>query len=387
MGSFHSIQNCKTPLRLGFIGGGLNSAVGYVHYASSHLDGLFCLEAGAFSRDTEINMQTASRYGVDPQRTYCCWQELIASEKDNLDAVVVLTPTPTHSEIVLQLLNADIAVISEKSLASSVNECTVIDQLIKKKSGFLAVTYNYSGYPMFRELVARCHAGELGKIHQIQIEMPQEGFLRLHGNNQRPEPQSWRCIDHGIPTISLDLAVHLHHLIDLVSGGAKPLSVSAVENHTGLVKKVIDNVNALVIYENDLVANFWYSKTALGIRNGLRLRVYGSHGSAEWLQSEPERLTLANSKGGIYVMDPGASGLLEACLPRYQRFKPGHPSGFIEAFANLYTDIATAINNRKSAVNVDTSQVMGATHALEGLCLLEALHESARSNRWVNLNM
>ncbi|MCS5693736.1 Gfo/Idh/MocA family oxidoreductase [Cyanobium sp. FGCU-6] len=146
------------PLRIGFIGGGLNSAVGYTHYTSSHLDGLFRLEAGCFSRDAAINHATAELYAVHPSRTYATWRKMVEAEGGRLDAVVVLTPTPSHAEIVSALLEVGFLVICEKALATSVAECTAIEGSLAEHQGFLAVTYNYSGYPMFRELVARCRA-------------------------------------------------------------------------------------------------------------------------------------------------------------------------------------------------------------------------------------
>lgn len=371
------------PIRIGFIGGGINSAVGYVHYASSQLDGLFRLEAGSFSRNKEVNKKTAEQYGINSDRLYDNWKDLIESEYSRLDAVVVLTPIPTHWEIISELLVAGFPVISEKALVLSVNECLTLRKHLKDTEGFLAVTYNYSGYPMFRELVARYKAGELGELHQIQAEMPQEGFLRRKQDNQGPTPQAWRCVDYELPTVSLDLGAHLHHLVDVVSGGLKPLKVTAFQSHSGLVRNVVDNVNALVQYENGLLVNMWYGKSALGLRNGLRLRVFGSKGSGEWLQSEPEKLILARADGSVSMLDPGSPGLLEASKSRYQRFKPGHPSGFIEAFANLYADIAAAFWQRRETNAVHIGSVRGLDHSLEGLSLLEAIHESACSGCWI----
>jgi predicted dehydrogenase len=373
------------PLKIGFIGGGLNSAVGYTHYASSNLDGLFRLEAGCFSRDQEINKATGRRYAVEHTRTYTNWRELLAKETARLDAIAVLTPTPSHVEIVAELLAAGYPVICEKALATSAAECAAIQKQVEARNGFLAVTYNYSGYAMFRELVARCQAGELGRLQQMQVEMPQEGFLRRKDDSQVTKPQSWRCVDYRVATVSLDLGVHLHHLVDVVSGGLKPLRVAAVQNHFGLVADVVDNVNALAVYQQGMLVNAWYGKTALGCRNGLRLRVFGSKGSAEWLQSQPESLTLAGCDGSIRMLDPGSPDLLEASQSRYQRFKPGHPSGFIEAFANLYADIAAALWQRRGLGDGASGPVRGAEHALDGLRMLEALHEAATTGSWTDL--
>ena len=334
------------PIKIGFIGGGLDSAIGYTHYSASHLDGHFQLEAGCFSRNSDLNYATGNRYSVDHSRTYATWQELVERERERLDAVVVLTPTPSHAEIVKALLKAGLPVICEKALATSSIECAEIDRYVEKQQGFLAMTYNYSGYPMFRELAALCRSGKLGRLHQIQIEMPQESFIRRE-DEQWPKPQKWRCIDYKVPTISLDLGVHLHHLVDIISGGLMPIRVAATQGHAGYVTNVVDNINALSLHQESLVVNAWYGKTSLGLRNGLKLRVFGSEGSGEWLQNEPEKLVVANSNGAISVLDPGSPKLLEANKDRYQRFKPGHPCGFIEAFENLYSDIASALLIRK----------------------------------------
>jgi predicted dehydrogenase len=113
--------------------------------------------------------------------------------------------------------------------------------------------------------------------------------------------------------------------------------------------------------------------------------VYGSKGSAEWLQSQPESLTLAGADGTIRILDPGSPSLMEASLPRYQRFKPGHPSGFIEAFANLYADIAAALWQRRGLGDGASGPVRGAEHALDGLRMLEALHQAATTGSWTDL--
>lgn len=198
----------QEPLRLGFIGGGTNSAVGYTHYSSSHLDGRLRLEAGCFSRNAVVNADSAARYHINEQRVYSSWQQLAEKEKGRLDAIVILTPTPTHKDIILGLLDSGYPVISEKALATSSKECIEIKDLLEKKRGFLGVTYNYSGYPMFRELAARCRAGYFGDLRHIQIEMPQESFIRRQANQHFPQPQQWRCLDYSVPTISLDLTIN-----------------------------------------------------------------------------------------------------------------------------------------------------------------------------------
>ena len=203
----------KEPYQIAFIGGGINSAIGEVHKAASQMDGHFELVAGAFSTHFKTNVETATVWGVSPERTYGSYCDLFQSEKGKLDAVVVLAPTDLHKDIVIGALRAGFPVICEKSLATSVAEGEAIAKVVAETKGFFCTTYNYTGYPMIRELKQFIADGKLGKIQQVQVEMPQEGFMRLGSNNEPPKPQSWRLKDTVIPKISLDLGSHLHNMI------------------------------------------------------------------------------------------------------------------------------------------------------------------------------
>jgi predicted dehydrogenase len=374
--TFESIE----PLRIAFIGGALNSAVGYTHFNASRLDGHFRVEAGCFSRNTNHNELTAQTYGVSADRIYNNWQQLFDEEKSNLDAIVILTPTPSHAEIAVAALEAGYPVICEKALGRSSEECRLIDAAVSKNKGYLAVTYNYSGYPMVRELQTMISEGRFGKIQQIHIEMPQEGFLRLGAN-----PQDWRRSDALVPTVSLDLGVHIHHLVDFLTGGNKPQRVVGDQSSYGQFEDLIDNVYCLAQYQDELRVQAWWGKTALGQRNGLRIRVFGSIASAEWYQMQPEDLRWADNDGHYYVLDRGSSEAKTAQEPRYNRFKAGHPSGFIEAFANLYADIADDLRSYKKDKTRSNRYVDGTKVAQEGISFLEKVSESALIGKWINI--
>ena len=371
------------PLRLGFIGGGINSAVGDTHFIAAQMDGLFKVETGCFSQDAEINRQTSFRRHIDSSRLYSSWQELLNKETDSLDAVVVLTPTPDHTPVVLAALEIGLPVICEKALAASSEEVQRIEQSISANAGSLFVTYNYSGYPMLRELREKIQKGFIGRIEQIHIEMPQEGFARLDQNGLPIIPQQWRLKDGVIPTISLDLGVHVHHIIYFLTG-AHPLELVASQTSLGQYRQVIDNITALIHYSNDIECSMWFSKAALGHRNGLRVRVYGESGAAEWYQMDPERLLLHDNCGRTTNLDRASMDVQLAQLPRYNRFKAGHPAGFTEAFANIYADIAASLRGETSTQYAD---VFSVHHAREGLEVLEAMATSAREKRWVSVGL
>lgn len=372
----------KNPYNIAFIGGGINSAIGEVHKAASQMDGCFKLVAGAFSTHDDVNVATADAWGVAPERTYGDYKQLLVAEKGKLDAVVVLAPTDAHEEIVIAALKAGFPVICEKSLATSVAEGERIAAAVAETKGFFCTTYNYTGYPMVRELKQLVEDGKLGAIQQVQVEMPQEGFMRLGANDEPPKPQAWRLVDTVIPKISLDLGSHLHNMVYFLTG-ERPTRIVADQATFGLFS-VVDNVGALVQYTNNVRAQIWFSKTALGNRNGLRIRVYGSKGSAEWFQLEPETMKTCDLHGNVFLRDR-TGNVKVANQPRYNRFKAGHPAGFIEAFANYYRDIADCLGQYFKTGSFACKYVCDIKTSLEGLAMMEAAAISAKSQKWENI--
>ncbi|MEJ6473084.1 Gfo/Idh/MocA family oxidoreductase [Pseudoalteromonas piscicida] len=369
------------PLQLAFIGGGSNSAVGYVHFSAAHLDNKFQVVAGAFSRDSAVNHSTATQWNISAERTYDCWKKMIKAEQDNVDAFVILTPTPHHTEVLKALLKQDLPIICEKSLTCGLAETKDIESYYDPSKHFLAVTFNYSGYAMVRELKHIIANKTLGEIQKIHLEMPQEGFKRPPDIAGKPsQPQSWRLKDYDVPTICLDLGVHLHHLSSYLLEIEPESTCAQFANHSDF-RGLVDDVNMLLKYPNGITGSMWMSKTAIGHRNGLSVRVYGTKGSARWFQLNPDELELNYNDGRREVLDR-AGQCQYANQFRYNRMKPGHPTGFVEAFANLYTDIAGALQYHLNKQSSSSEYVFGFEQAKHGLALFEAAKRSAESGTW-----
>lgn len=373
----------KDPLKLAFIGGALDSAIGYTHYIASQMDHLFSLQAGCFSRNKNVNRKTALTWGVDDSHLYDNWEELLSNEINNVDAVVILTPTPNHYEMIMKALDLGYAVISEKALAMTHQEGLKISNKIEEKKAFFSVTHNYTGYPMLRELQAMIKDDKLGKITHIHIEMPQESFAKLDTNGNKPQPQNWRLKDETIPGVSLDLGAHLQHMIYFLTG-ENPVSLVADQSSFGHFKDIIDDVTWLAKYQSGMKTQMWYGKSSLGHRNGLRVRVYGTQGSAEWFQMQPEELLYHTVKGDRMIIDR-ASNVTVSNQLRYNRFKSGHPAGFIEAFGNLYVDIAEKLQQYKIDHNHHLNWTYDAQQATIGLEVFEAIQRSSDKSIWVTL--
>jgi predicted dehydrogenase len=360
--------------KLCFIGGGIGSIAGNPHYIAARMDNRFELLGGVFSSRDEISEKTADLRDAeafsDPETML---------DKLNPDAVVVLTPTPMHYDNISMLLRRNLPVICEKPLVSSVDEA---EKLKKAAAGkFLVVTNNYSGYPMLRELKARIERGDLGDIINIRLQMPQETFMRPPKNIKYPQP--WRLKDGVIPMICLDLGVHLHHLMFFLTS-KKPKKVMAEFNSFSKYN-VIDDVNIWLEFEDSSKASMWMSKAALGHRNGMAVEVFGTKCSASWVQMNPEILNLSYFDGRKTIIDRGCECLI-ANQPRYARMTSGHPAGFIEAFANLYYDIADSLDSYFLTGSSQNPYVFGLEHALEGLNIFQTAGKAHNAPNWFNLD-
>lgn len=370
----------QPALNVAFIGGGENSAVGYVHFAACQMDNKFNVVAGCFSRDHEHNTSTAENWGIEPERVYSDWQTLIECEQNKIDAVVVLTPTPDHLQTLLALSERNIPTICEKALVAGPTEARELLDAVPSNN-FLSVTFNYSGYAMVRELKNLVQSGKLGTIQKIHLEMPQEGFRRppdIAGKTAKP--QAWRLQDGEVPTICLDLGVHLHHLSTFLLELEPESTIAEFSNHS-LYPNLVDDVHMLLKYPNDIKGSMWMSKTAIGHRNGLKIRIYGDQGSAFWYQLNPDELELNYSDGRREILDR-AGQCQYAHQFRYNRMKPGHPTGFVEAFANLYADIAENLTAFKAGKTPTSPYSFGLQHAADGLNLFKAAVESNKSGTW-----
>jgi predicted dehydrogenase len=371
-------------IKLACLGGALNSAVGSAHMAALRLTNRFELSAGCFSRQQDVNSSSGAAYGLGSTQIFSDLDTMLAH--GDYDAAVILTPTNAHFEQVKKCIIAGVPVICEKSLASNSIEAAVLARLSNERRGYLSVIYNYTGFPMLRELRALIRAGKLGSIGQVQIEMPQDGFLRRDPNGNIISPQDWRLSDCDIPMVSLDLGIHLHIIIYFLTGKS-PLQTIGNYATNGHFKEITDSVSCMIEYTDGMQCDMWFTKAALGNRNGLKIRVFGEFGSAEWMQMEPEILRVADDRGDIRILDRASANSTECNRPRYARFKPGHPSGFIEAFANYYDDLHDSLLQFLENKEVTPCEfVFGAVEAREGLALFEAVHKSVSSRNWVNID-
>lgn len=323
-------------LRIAIVGGGSNSAIGNVHRLAMRMLGGVVLVGGMFSRNELINSDSHDWWEGTNSGPYSNMGEMY-SRSTEFDAVIVLSPPESHYEAILNFIMLGKKVVTDKPITASLQEARKIFELSRNMERQVLTTYNYSGYPMVRELRERISQGDFGEILSVNISMYQEGFIRQTPKGEVSPPQSWRLKDELIPTVSLDLGTHVLHLLKVIIGTEIANGYSFSQSKGNF--RVFDQVDFLGVSTSNFGVRLGWGKTSLGFQNGLKIELFGSKGSASWVQTDPETLQMSDKTGLRYSISRGNHQCIVANDKRYSRFKGGHPSGFIEAFANTYEDI------------------------------------------------
>jgi predicted dehydrogenase len=365
------------------VGGGQGAYIGNIHRLAARLDGQWQLVAGAFDVDPERGRAFALSQGLDPARSYGTWQEMIAAEAarpDRMEAVAICTPNFTHYPIAKALIEAGFDVICEKPLTATLADAVALEQLARDSGRFVGVTYTYSGYPMVHEARVRVAAGEIGAVRTVQVEYPLEWMataIEQQGNAQA----AWRTdpVKNGRGGSIGDIGTHAYHLAGFVSGlTLDSLTADLATFVSG--RALDDNAHVMLRYQGGARGLLWSSQVAIGHSNGVRLRVFGETGSLQWYQEQPNELILTPLEGRVQVVKRGAPDLSEDAQAR-TRTPPGHPEGYLEAFANLYAGFAEAIRARAEGREPDAigRNLPTAWDGLKGVAFVEAVVDSAEA--------
>ena len=366
----------KKILNVAIVGGSINSTIGNTHFRAMNLNKNFLIQSGFFSRNKKINVLSGKNYNVKKDKVYLNIKTLIEKEKKTLDAVIILTPPEKRYETIKLFVSNNIPVICEKPLCSNYPEAKKIYNLVKSKKLFFVSTYNYCGYPAIREIKEMVKNNMLGSIHNFNIEMPLQTFA--HTKNKIT---SWRKKDYLIPTLYLDLCSHLINISKFIFN-SYPTKVMA-NSSKNKKYKVIDNVYTWLKYRNDLNGSIWFSKSALGQRNGLKIRIFGSKLSVEWNHTKPENLIIYDNKGKVEILDRASPSLKFMNRQKYFTYSPGHPNGFLDAFSNMYADIYQAIIQYKKNKKENYKYLTDIKESTNIISILNSIKISASKNKWV----
>jgi len=376
-------------IRYGMVGGGQGAFIGAVHRLAARMDDQYVLVAGALSSDPKRAVASAKELGLAADRSYGSYEEMAKAEAkrpDGIEAVAIVTPNHMHAPIAKAFLKAGIHVICDKPLSTTVKEAKELVALTRKTGKIFAVTHNYTGYPMIRQARAMVAAGELGDIRVVQAEYAQDWLTEpLEKTGQKQA--AWRTDPKrsGAGGSIGDIGTHAYNLACFVTG----LTLDSVcADLTTFVKgrKLDDNDNVLLRWKGGARGMLWASQVAVGKENGLMLRVYGSKGGLEWKQEDPNYLWFSAFGQPPRLITRGGHGSGPEAA-RVTRVPPGHPEGYLEGFANIYSEVARAIRAARDGRAPDPAVVFPTVEdGLVGMAFIEAaVRSSGKGAVWVKV--
>jgi predicted dehydrogenase len=367
-------------LRLGMVGGGRGAFIGAVHRIASRIDDRWELVAGALSSDADRARLSGEDLGIAPDRAYSDFREMARAEaarEDGIDAVSIVTPNHMHAEPAIAFLEAGINVICDKPLAATPEQAQRIAEAVRAAKARFILTHNYTGYPLMRQAREMIARGDLGEIRLVQAEYAQDWLtesVEATGNKQA----TWRTDPTQAGAGALgDIGTHAFNLLSFVTG-LRPEALLADLQSFGAGRQVDDNAHVILRFQNGARGMLWASQVAPGNENGLRLRIYGTKAGIEWHQENPNVMTFAPLGEAKRILTRGGAGL-GGGSNQFTRIPPGHPEGYLEGFATIYSDAADLI-----AGTGDGALLPGIEAGLDGMWFIGACQESSqRGNVWV----
>lgn len=373
-------------LRLAVIGGGPGSFIGAMHRQAARLDDRYELVSGIFSSDPDKSEKAGLELGFPAERLHSTVTEMLdaeAAHPDGADVIAIMTPNDSHYDYSMWALERGFDVICDKPMTNTRQEAESLYKKVQETGLVFCLTHNYTGYPMVRQAKAMVDDGQLGTIRLVQVEYVQGGKA---DEEKVFSPDNWKFdpVRGGPSRVMGDIGTHAHNLTRFITG----LEVSEVAAEIGAIvpgRLIHDYAGALLRFDNGARGNFWVTQAAAGVENCLRIRVSGTRGSLEWMQEFPQALTFKPLRGPSQNRTPNGPETLPLAA-RSSRIVAGHPEGFHEGFANLYSDAAEAIAARRAGKDPDPLALYfpNAWDGLLGVRFVDSVIESSNANgQWV----
>lgn len=377
---------------MGMVGGGRAAFIGSVHRMAAALDGQIELVCGAFSSDPLRSRQSGEDLYLDPKRCYESFDEMFRTEATleddvRMDMVSIVTPNHLHFAPAMMALDFGFHVICDKPLCLTVKEAETLAAKAKSSGLIFAVTHAYAAYPMIRQARQMIAHAALGKIRRVVVEYPQ-GWLSTPLESEHQKQAAWRTDPEksGVAGAMGDIGTHAAQLAEYVSG--LRITELCADLHTHVAgRRLDDDGSVLLRFNNGARGVLYASQISAGEENNLRIRVYGESGSVEWAQMEPNSLIVRWLDQPMQVYRTGVGKLYPETIA-HTRVPSGHPEGYIEAFANIYRNVAYCIQARLSGEQVDPlyEDYPGIDNGVRGMKFIEAVLKSNQAEeKWTYL--
>jgi predicted dehydrogenase len=372
-------------IRLGMVGGGNDAFIGAVHRIASRIDDRYELVAGALSSTAEKSPASGRALGLAEDRIYDDFKAMAIREarlKNGIEAVSIVTPNHVHYKASIEFLKRGIHVICDKPLTSTLPDAKKLVAAAEKSDALFILTHNYTGYPMVRHAREMIASGELGNLRVIQVEYPQD-WLTVEQDFKQAE---WRTDPErsGAGGCTGDIGTHAFNLACFISGLEVESLCADIQAFVD-GRRVDDNAHVMLRYAGGARGMLWASQVAPGNENALRIRIYGDKGGIEWAQEDPNYLWHTPFGEPKRLLTRNGAGAGDAAA-RMSRIPPGHPEGYLEGFANIYSEAAEAIVAARDGKSVGNDVVYPTVHdGLRGVQFIDAcVRSSGRDGAWVS---
>jgi predicted dehydrogenase len=382
----------KRKLRMGMVGGGPTSFIGPVHRKAVGIDGEIQIVCGAFSIIPGESEQTGAELNLDPARVYRNYQEMFEKEREmpadqRMDFVSIVTPNHVHFGPAKMALENGFHVIVEKPIAFSLEEAKELSKLVDKTGLILALTHTYTGYPLVKHARQMVATKQLGKIRKVFVEYPQGWLSTLLEGTGNPQA-SWRTDpkQSGMGGAIGDIGTHAANLAEYITG-SRITEICAMLNSVVKGRKIDDDASMLLRFDNDASGVLMATQVAAGEENNLNIRVYGEKGGLEWKQQEPNTLIVKWLDRPMEVLRTGQPYLSDQAKA-FTRTPPGHPEGYLEAFANIYRAFSRAVRDYKPGkrINPEKYDFPDVEDGVRGMNFVKiAVKSSLSTRKWTAL--
>jgi len=381
------MTNPARKLRYAMVGGGRDAFIGAVHRKAAALDGQIELVAGALSSNPDKARASGRDLFLADDRNHGTWQELLADElkqpsEERVDFVSIVTPNHLHYPVALAFVEAGFNVVCDKPLVHTSAQAQALVDAVARADTVFGVTYNYTGYPMVRQMREMVRSGVIGGVRKVIVEYHQ-GWLATAVEATGNKQALWRTdpAKSGLAGALGDIGSHAENLLTSVTG----LEVEAICADLGTIgtgRALDDDVNLLLRLRGGVRGVLVASQICIGCENDLRLRVFGSTGTLDWRQEQPNQLLHSPLGESVRMLTRGSAGLCAAAT-QATRLPSGHPEGFIEAFANIYLGVAADIRARLSGSQDATATYPRVEDGARGVRFIDKVLESSRSQeKW-----
>ena len=207
-------------------------------------------------------------------------------ESEQLDAIVVATPSKLHAPMVRKALDRGLHVFCEKPFVLDVADGEELVELARAKSLVTQVGYHYRFVGAFKEAARIVKSGALGTIHHVRAEAYGPVVLR-------PKGATWRSAKNEGGGALYDYACHAIDLVNFIV--ATPSMVSGVVRHSVFSRDVDDEIYGTLHFDNGASGQLSVNWSDESFRKmSTKISVWGTKG----------RLTADRQECQLYLREP-----------------------------------------------------------------------------------